>query len=295
MGKKVVFYCHFGAGDIFESREFVKHYMEEFDFLHGPDVEYYYAHGRPPYILHDMERLKFTKVTPRMKTGTAYKEEGDTLYINMWIGRDGKYVLPNVGCVVEKFYDMHNEILRWMRLPRLRKEVYSYIPRVNYSKYKIDGVDKFVKEVINNHKQTVLICNGRVNSHQAKNFDFTPVIRELCESTVDHVFIETEKSGIDEDMLFYTGDIIGETPGTDLNEISYLSTFCDVIVGRNSGPFVFTQVLDNWIDKNKTSISFTYARHASHFVHSDVLPMRKEWSGATNPGDVFEKIVGVIA
>jgi hypothetical protein len=53
----------------------------------------------------------------------------------------------------------------------------------------------------------------------------------------------------------YTGDII-KVENSDLNEISYLSTFCDIIVGRSSGPFTFSNVKENIFDGNKAFLCF---------------------------------------
>jgi hypothetical protein len=54
----------------------------------------------------------------------------------------------------------------------------------------------------------------------------------------------------------FTSDIIKSTKDTDLLEISYLSTFCDVIVGKNSGPYVFCETFTNYNNPNKTFVSF---------------------------------------
>jgi len=244
-----------------------------------------------------MRELEYTKVTPDMGQRSPYKiiaenVDDHVVYINMWIGRDGRYVLPNVGVVVENHYKMHNDMLKSMRLPKLSKEPFYYIPRIDYHVYVKKGVDNFVES--NTKERLILICNGNVHSNQAKNFDFTPVIGKICDTFPEYQFVETQKTELVKENLAYTGDIIGETPGTDLNEISYLSTFCDVSIGRNSGPHVFSQVLDNWVDKYKTNLSFTYAKNSSHFVLSDDLPMKKEWSGAEDTQGVFKKICEVI-
>jgi hypothetical protein len=42
----------------------------------------------------------------------------------------------------------------------------------------------------------------------------------------------------------------------DLNEISYLSKFCDIIVGKNSGPYIYCMTEENINDPNKTIIVF---------------------------------------
>jgi hypothetical protein len=57
------------------------------------------------------------------------------------------------------------------------------------------------------------------------------------------------------DNVVFTNDII-KSNECDLNEISYLSTFCDIIVGRNSGPFCFASTKNNLKDPNKTFYAF---------------------------------------
>jgi len=288
---KAIFYCHFGAGDILESREFVKDYIR----ILGTD-ENYYAHGKPEYILKDMQEVKFTPVTEGMGIRSPFKVVGDTVYINMWIGRESKYVLPNIGVVVEEHYRMHRDILASMGFRNvLKPNPLDYVPDIDYKAYALEEVIKFISEDSNHFGKRILISNGPVHSSQAFNFDFTPVIELLCDIFPDYSFIVTQRTGLEEkNNLSYTGDIIGQVPGTDLNEISYLSTFCDVHIGRNSGPHVFSQVKKNWMDKNKTSLSFTYGQRASHFVLSDGFPMKKAWSPLTDTDGVFRKICEVI-
>ena len=59
-----------------------------------------------------------------------------------------------------------------------------------------------------------------------------------------------------EKNISYTSDIIGTKQEPDLQEISYLSTLVDVIIGKNSGPYVFCETYDNYMDKDKTFVSF---------------------------------------
>jgi len=285
--KKAIFHCSYGAGDIFESREFVKEYIK----ILGT-TENYYAHGKSPYILHDMPELKFTDVTPEMNHRTSWKIIGDTILINMWIGRDSKYVLPQIGVVVEEHFRMHNDMLRDMKMSPLSRNPYVYIPTIDYKQYAIKNVASFYGGI--SSEKLILISNGPVQSNQAKNFDFTPVIKLVCDTFPEYSFVVTQNTNLRAENLFYTSEIINITTGVDLNEISYLSTLCDVVIGRNSGPHVFSQVLPNWMDRNKTSLSFTYGKGASHFVASDNLPMKKEWSDAEDTMEVFKKICEVI-
>jgi len=284
MDKKVIFYNHFGNGDIFESREFVKEYMEKI-----PADNYYYAHGKDPKILADMTELQFMDVTDTMNAMKAVLVTDNEIYINTWIGRDGRYVLPGIGCVVESLYYMHNEILSILGLEPLKKEMIEYVPSIDYSYYEIDKIDEFLNK---NTNRKVLISNGPVQSCQAENFDFTEPIRMVAETFLDITFLVTSPAYIKMDNVVYTSDLI--QAGFDLNEISYLSLFCDTHIGRNSGPHVFAQVRENWDDNNKITLSFTYKKIASHFIYKLPTNMRKRWSGATDEIEVYNAMAQAI-
>lgn len=273
----------FGAGDVFESREFVKDYMTLM-----PHLNFFYAHGKNPRILLDMPELKFTEVTDAMHPMNKITVANDTIYINTWIGRDGRYVLPGIGCTVERLYDMHNNILHDVGMFKLtRDDVYSYIPKIDFSAYDLKDIHRFLIDTKDRKK--ILISNGPVQSNQAFNFDFTPVIELLCKAFPEHVFLATSPASLVFDNLFYTGNTIN-VDGFDLNEIAYLSLYTDIIVGRSSGPHTFSQHWDNWKNPNKINISFTYTKTGSHFVLSDHLPMHKVWSPATETNEVFNVI-----
>lgn len=277
---KLIFYNHFGAGDIFESREFVKEYMKKI-----PAKEYFYAHGKNSKILSDIPLLKFMEVTPLMDAMKPFIRKENSLYINTWIGRDGKYVLPGIGCTVEYLFLMHNEILKWIGKEPLEKVPEEYIPDIDYSFYEgTRSVSKFCNE---NTERKILISNGPVQSNQAFNFNFDPSIDMLADRYPDILFILTSGSTVQKDNVLFTSDIISGAEGFDLNEISLLSTYCDTQIGRNSGPHVFSQVRRNWFDSNKVSLSFTYQKTGSHFVLTDELPMKKFWSPLVDTDEVF--------
>jgi hypothetical protein len=60
------------------------------------------------------------------------------------------------------------------------------------------------------------------------------------------------------DNVFFTDDIFAGATGGDINEIAYLSTHAEVIVGKNSGPFMFTHVWDNIMNPNKAFVSLSH-------------------------------------
>lgn len=286
MYDSLVFYNHFGAGDLWESRGFIKEIM-----LTVEANEYYYCHTKNSRMFSDIPNLKYNPVDSRMQEKSAFAVIDNRLFINTWIGRDSKYVLPRVGCVIDKNYDMFNDTLSSIGIPKLSKQFIEYLPTVDYAKLNTGGITKFINKRKNRRK--VLVCNGNVNSMQADNFSFEDVIYRLSIIFKDIDFLVTQELPIKSDNIFHTGSIINSSDGFDLNEISYLANHVDVIVGRKSGPFVFAHNKDVWFS-NKKSLSFTYEQHSSHFVLGNDLPLKKYWSSETDVNSVTKRIVEVI-
>jgi hypothetical protein len=275
MYKTLTFYNEYGAGDIFESREFIKELSNKI-----PAEKYKYAHGKSKRILADLpwvEQIDFDKSIMDSMKDVVDDKEGN-IYINTWIGRDGQYVLPGIGCTVEQIHRMYNDILRKYGVGQLDLNPVNYIPRINYTYFERMNIHKFLSE---HKKDRILISNGPVQSNQSFNFDFTDAIYELASKFKDKVFIVTVKLPEERDNIFYTGDIT-KVNENDLNEVSYLSKFCSTIIGRNSGPHVFSQTIDNCMDASKKFISFTYQKTGSSFVVNTQIKAQKYWSPVTD-------------
>ena len=283
MYNKLIFFNHCHAGDVFESKEFVRDIYPQVSAK-----ECYYTHGQDQRIFLDIPYIKQTaEFLHHMNPGTATLDINGDFWINTWIGRTGKYVLPGSGCVVEMLHKMYQDMNF-----KLRPDIYSYIPEVDFRCYKRDGILDNLEAVENKNK--VLICSGLVHSAQAENFDFSPIVQRLADNFPSVVFYYTSQLSLQSrNNLFYTRTIIGDL-SSDLNEIGYLSTFCDLIVGRCSGPHVFTMHKTNCLDSSKAFLSFTHTQENSHFVLSDGLPMKKYWSTVSNADEVYNKIVEVM-
>lgn len=282
MYDRLIFYNHFGAGDIFESREFVKGWMERV-----PAKEYFYAHGKHPHILLDMPEIQFKEVTVHMDPMRAVWDDlNGNLYVNTWIGRDGRYVLPGIGCTVEKLFQMHNDMLDSCGFELLDGKPYDYIPQINYREYNIAELEKFAVQ----HSQNLIYWdNGLVQSNQAKNFDFNPIVEEVAKNHKDYNFILTHKYATAQTNIHFISDYTGGV-GFDLNEASFISLFCDMLIGRNSGPHVFTQVKPNIDNPNTKLLSFTYHEQGSSFVVNTDVKIKKFWSSETSKADVIRTI-----
>lgn len=288
MFDKVIFYNFFGAGDIYESREFVKEWMKLI-----PDKKYYYAHGKNPKIIRDIPEIESIQVTSTMDSMRDSFEVDNCLYVNTWIGRDSKYVLPGIGCTVEELYRMHNDILRRLGLPKLSGVPVDYIPRIDYKFYPdISNVTDFMMD---DERDKILIDNGVVQSNQAINFDFNSIIVRLSGAYPHKLFITVQKIAHgDFDNIISAEEIIRNSDGFDLIELAYLSHFCSCLIGRNSGPHVHMQNYANCMDDKKKLASFTYTATGSSFVVNTEVKINKYWSPYENDEETFRRCKEII-
>ena len=106
-------------------------------------------------------------------------------------------------------------------------------------------------------QKSLLVCNNVVLSGQSPNFDFDLIIDYLSNIFNDFLFIMTNDTKLSKLNVISADSIIGNKIN-NLLEISYLSTKCDIIMGRPSGPYIFTLIKDNIINSNKIFIGFSY-------------------------------------
>lgn len=284
--KSLLVYSHYGVGDLYESREFVLDWMR----LYGVETCTYAC--RYPAVFEDLPQIQCIPVQPDMDMRRAWERRGEELRLNSWIGcrnaetkPPGDFVIwPGIGCVVENLYRMHSVYLREARLPPLPRAIVDYIPTVDYSRINCGNVDSFVEEHAG--KRLVLLCNGVTGSGHAANFDFAEMVQRLpLRSNGDLEFIFTERNTLAD--VHFTDDITLRLPGgSDMLAISYLSTFCSVIVGRCSGAQMPCETLPNWRDGSKTLLSFTQHDNGATFVRNPAalgLKMKRVWSGAETP------------
>jgi len=249
------FYNYWHNGDIHYSREFVKDIISKTNF-----DNYFYAHNNKIGLLKDIKELReidfFLIGTDKLNSLDCFYEDGD-IFINTWIGKSAmKYT--KFGININSNYMIYEEIYKFLNI-KLNDDKNIYLPTINF-----DFIDnkKFIELFFKNRKnKNILICNGRVCSGQSTNESLEPFIVKLSKEFPNINFIFTDNSNkVEADNIFYTSDIINLGNKTDLNEISYLSTFCDIIIGKESGPFAFCTIKDNLNDENKTFINFCHTQ-----------------------------------
>lgn len=297
---KLTVYSHYGIGDLYESREFVRDWMR----LCGV-TECDYA-CRFPAVFADMPEIHPIQFEDKMDMRKGWFREGDHLYVNTWIGcRNGEtkpkgdYVIwPGVGCTVEHIYRMHNDYMREAGFAGLPRFVVEYIPTIDYTR--LPGLDR-IHDFVDFQKgvERVLVCDGPTGSGHAANFSMSEAIGMIPQrGKIQYVFTSQLKNGredwIGSDIITGRNDL---PHSTDVLQISYLSRFCRVIIGRCSGAQMPCETLENWMDSTKTLLSFTNHDNGATFVRNPSalgLKMRRVWSGATTPEEAAKVIESIL-
>jgi len=252
--KNICFFNHFHNGDIFHGKSFLD------EIIKSVNTNFYYAHLNNPNLLLDLDLTHVNLSDIDVGDRTKFLETEDTLYVNTWIGcyfhQGIRYSSDSMdsGCTLKFTYAMYSkiyeEINSVLKTNLKLSEVENYVPFIDYKKFNIKKIDEYV-EVDKNKK--ILFANGPCLSGQCRyHGDLQPVIETLASKYPEITFIVTTPLDTCLENIRSTKDII-QVDGCDLNEIGYLSTFCDIIVGRNSGPFCFSTNKDN---VNNPNISF---------------------------------------
>ena len=257
--KSICFFNHYHNGDLFHSKGFVK------DIISSIDTKFYYAHSMSPIVLSDLNVEHIN--SPNISIFTKFENTDDTVYVNTWIGC---YDNPDkCACTLNFNYKIYGEIYEYLNKcfsSNLKlKSIENYFPSIDYSKFNCSNVDFFVESA---PQQKVLFCNGPCLSGQSSyTGDMSTIIESCAIKFPEKVFIATYKFATQLKNIKFTDDII-RLNKCDLNEISYLSKFCDLIVGRNSGPFCFCTVDENI--NNPKKIFYAFGERETHCFYHDV-------------------------
>lgn len=283
----VIFFNHYGNGDLLISREFVRDIMSII-----PADNYYYAHAKNTRMFADIPQLQPAKITDDCRMRSRGYRVGDDIYINTWLGVDSTFVTRANSCSILNSFKMFNLILDTLGYRQLNKSLEEYLPTIDYKAFDIAPVDDFIKNI---DKPIVLIANCNAQSGQAENFDMSSIIQRLCNTYDDIMFVVTDPVGVKAPNYTTTGTITKSKDGFDLNEISYLSRFSNLLIGRSSGAQIFTMTKENCMDANKAFVSFTYRIESAHIVwEAPKMNARIYWTSITDVERVYNAICEVI-
>lgn len=249
--RSIVFYNHYHNGDILCSKSFIQ------DIMNTIPTEYFYSHRMNPKVLEDMS-INSVSLNPSLPNRECILLNDEMIFVNTWIGsyfdRDLKCINS---CTLKFAYEMYGRIFQSLSslfdVKLELKSIEEYFPLIDYSRLKLNHVNDWLKT---NNKRKILISNGPCHSGQCSyNGDMSDMINGFAERNKNVTFLTTHKIASNHENVVYTSDVT-KANDFDLNEISYLSTHCDTIIGRCSGPFIFSLTKENMINSNKTLFCF---------------------------------------
>jgi hypothetical protein len=250
--KKIIFFNQFHNGDCFVGKQYVAEIVRQL-----PDVEFSYAHNNHADVIKDLgiEHLGLNNIPPMDRmTRVGESPDKETVFINTW-----------VGCWQGTMFN-HGEHINFVRLHNIWREYFKYfnlqfiedpnhyLPRIDDTKFDMSAANAWLND--HGDRRSVLICNGNANSGQSRVGDLTQCISKLSADHPDVNFIVTHKVNITSPNIYYTDDIFAHLE-SDLNQIAYLARGCDVIVGKNSGPFSYCQNATNLMDASLTFLNLS--------------------------------------
>jgi hypothetical protein len=263
---KIVFYNHYHRGDLLTHKEFIRQLQNEL-----PDFTFEYMHFNHPKLTRDLN-IPLVGAPENLDAKTPFYQDEGVLYVNTWIGCFWDIFCEHGGINMNSLWHQWDKILdtingHFNTELVLREDKESYLPKIDFTKFDVSSIDAYLKTSTN---KKILICNGPPKSGQSFSDNMQDFINLAAEEYPNIDFICTTKFDTTLDNVLFTDNIIvdneiedkrapwedREVNNCDLQEISYLSEHCDAIVGKNSGPFVFCETYNNYMNPDKKFLSY---------------------------------------
>ena len=282
---KIQLYNLWHNGDVFSGRGYIKELIKQ---LPEAKIAYYHTNNKkivadlvPHGLLAKLQRWQLDQLNYR-----KFAEIDGIIYINTWVGTyfyqnksalqdypdaivnligEGHANYRSLHLIYQFIFSTLNE--KYNLNLKLSDNPLDYIPEINWKHYEVDKADVFVSNV---NAPINLFCNGAVKSYQSGVGNMQDMIEYLAKRFPNERFVCTEKFNTSIENIYFTQNIFGLE--SDINEIAYLSTKCKMIVGKNSGPFMFTHTKDNINNANKafvalsSNVSDCYPHHMSNLT-----------------------------
>jgi hypothetical protein len=251
MRKKISFYSNVHLGDIHLGRSYIKWFVDNFE------ADFFYSHNYDHTVLSDIDNLIFDnqnyKFLPR---DSDIIEKENFIFLNTWIGAGGLAV----GCNFKAIFILFTKYFNFLKSKGIlckQDSLPDLLPKIhfNHQSIKTKKIDEWFKNRDKNKR--ILICNNVPQSGQSFTESLNSFIINLSNLYPQYEFYVTNQENplVSRSNVFYIDTIINEQQKFNLNQISYFSTYCDIIVGRGSGPFSFCEIEENL---NKTWVSLTF-------------------------------------
>ena len=272
--KKLVFFNHFHNGDVFVSRTLVKQIVDS-----GVAEEYFYATHSDPKLLQDID---LTVIPVSDLTGIIFSEfdgydirkntlslikESDAVYINTWYRVSPVWENWRVG--LQSLIGLFKEYHKLLDIPWKEKDPHQFLPKVDFNKFEFLYLKEFLTNFSKGFTGKILVSNGKCLSGQCENFNMNTAINNLANRFPNYLFILTnnKKDPIDAENIIYASDICKNPK--NLMEISYISTMCDIIIGRASGGYTFAHLQQNFTNARQVFGAQAVNAEVCQFLHRE--------------------------
>jgi hypothetical protein len=283
--KNIVFFNHWHYGDFFSTRGMVADIQRQL-----PNYRYAYAHNKNPLatrdlVNFDLKQPQIDHIMNGIDQRLRIAQSDDTIFVNTWVGAyEGMWqgLHPPYTAQYDIFKAIYSILNQSFNLGLLiTNNIWDYIPEIDYTKIDTAIADALVADC---KGKIYLFCNNPVMSKQSSMGDMKNMIETLAVKYPDDTFIVTDHFNTEYFNIKFTSEIFNKP--NDLLEISYLSKFVNVIVGKNSSPYTYTQTKSNICDPTKRFICF------SHDV-SDTLTYGLNCSATFNFSNIVDEIDAV--
>jgi hypothetical protein len=295
----IFFYNAWHNGDLHVSRTFIRYILENIKA-----DSYNYLHSNSTKILQDivnLNQLPFKNEIIDKNSQDGYLKKNQNYYINTWYGSYNFDYLRNKEMNIFVLFNIFKRTLKELFDHEILNDPLYFLPKIDYTKFDIKNVDNFI---LKDKRRKVLICNNNVDSGQSENFSFDPIIEKLSKDYPNILFIVSnifKDHIIEKNNIFYCNRLCSNIYDNNLNEIGYLSKFCDVVVGRYSGPQSFAGTYENFLDTSKTFINFVKGGSPNGYDYGDcsfgitsILPKENRAKFVSSKNFATNDIINVI-
>ena len=239
-----------------------------------PRIKKFLLHQEP----HGVTAVGFNWVVHRNDINRMYvSEDGNHLIINTWITSSPGFC-QSINCFNAEgvrqqtceIIDLINEHFKeTIPYPTTVDVIPKIIRPLLYEQQANSFLDK-----LSTYRKKILLCNGIIHSGQSVKFSLRENIHRLVAKNPDCAFVYTEKeTTFLLDNEFFIDDHVNIP---NLDEITYISTYCDVLVSRMSGPGSCICVHENLFNPNVAFVCITNYEGLAHFYKGGTC--KYEWT-----------------
>ena len=254
------FFNNFGNGDVFWNVPYIRDIASQLE-----EHEIIYLHRKSPRLLLDKNFKVGQSPFNIFQAPTPYKtfKDNNNYFFNTHVGayfdvfQDDKSFNTTLPSFHKLFTLVYQQVNQVCNTDLTIHDLEYYFQDIDYSFYRTQPIDNFFENTLFARK--ILICNGPALSGQCQGYngDMKDIIETLANKFSNDLFLCSAKFNSKLDNVIFCDDIIGhDLNNHNLNEVSYISTKCDIIAGRNSGPLCLCSTKKNMFDESKRMIIF---------------------------------------